>query len=340
MGSFKVTCSLTSDIISEDDEVLLIFLTARNRHDSLVCYNWDNYAPVPILIEGQYNGYGGLENAKLFNTTSTASDEVITMMNEKLFEVLKSETQIDTSFSDNKIESLSDLINARDWAFVRRNPKVNLLKGVVEAADKIASKKEKAPGDDEIMKKLESMLPSLKIGATTMDEARDLLEEMKDNPALNVKIPIQFFMIKKEVAQHILDNFGVASGDKKDDNYYVKLQKRRHEPVNFVEQMDDLGFYTGGKDYAGNNRPAFSWTNLHEEIKIDKPGEKIKNQVEDYYAKQVWSFALINEYMNLLGKPWAPTMTVSDDITYYGHNEAFELQKSLLNLNVQKKPKP
>lgn len=339
MGSFKVTCSLTSDVISEDDEVLLILLTARNRNDSLVCYNWDNYAPIPMLIEGKYNGYGGLDDAKLFNTTSQASEEVVGMMNKKFFEVLKNETVIDTRFSDNKIDTLSDLINARDWSFVRQNSKVSLLETLVRAADKILNKKEKAPGDDEIMEKLELMLPSLNLGAKTIDEARTLLEEMNDNPALTVKVPIQFFMIKKEVANHLLNNFGVNT-DEDDENYYVKLQKRRHEPVNFVEQMDDLGFYTGTKDYAGNNRPVFSWHNLYEAIKIEKPGEKIKNQVEDYYAKQVWSFALINEYMNLLGKSWHPSMTVSDDIKYYGHNEAFEMQKQLLNIEMKKKPKP
>lgn len=132
MGSFKVSCALSNQIISQGDEVVMLMLTRRNSSRTLTCYNWDAYSPIPMLLEGKYNGYGSLENISLFNAhhpKAKVSEQTVVLMNEKLFEELNKQLAFE---EQSKAKNLDDIFAARDFCFVRKSSQLAQLDMLIQ----------------------------------------------------------------------------------------------------------------------------------------------------------------------------------------------------------------
>jgi hypothetical protein len=331
MGSFNTTCALTRSIIDSDTDVVMLLLTKKPTYRGMPVHAWDLYAPVPILIEGSYSGYGTLTDAKLFQSAQVLKDDELQAVGKILFEDLKSVMVSENKKPfDNSVTSFDELLAERDFAFVKSNMRVEIAKKIIEQHSALVAKPETAAFAEQILQTM---------GYKTIEEAQ---EYVKKNEGTVETAPISFMMFRKDAFMKLMNEYGV--GNDNEDHYAPKVQKDRQalangsagNSENMQEMMD---FLTKPTSYSGANRPEYTYEHA---IKGNaKKAGKVREDMITLSKLHCLDITLLNDYFTVLGIPFQPTMYVSEEINSYGHKEAFAMQQSLLSsVEPKKKIKP
>lgn len=116
MGCFNGTCGVSNlPIFAGDDIVLIPLIKTTDRHEYNTCYPCDNFSPLGFVIFGQYDDYGGIENAKTtnINVKFLRSLQFATKNKDGDYKVI--DTSDNVSFDD----FLSNIICTSDSIFVK-----------------------------------------------------------------------------------------------------------------------------------------------------------------------------------------------------------------------------
>lgn len=325
MGSFNVACSLTNDVIQGGDEVVMLLLTTKKQRGTPV-YSWDFWAPIPILFQGKYDTYYNLDDISIYQSKNLVSDSSSAL--ETIFEDLKNKTTADRTGYLTKLNTFTDLFQGRDFSLIKKDSLSEIL-GSLLSTYRLAGKDFK---DEALFTHFFEIL-----NVKTIDELENKYKEIKNK---QISIPISFMMFKREAFTKLVNQYGL--NDEDSEHYSSILQKLRQK--DFVRKKTDTlleadHFLNGTKDYAGSNRPAYSYNEVLN-TDIVKNDKKLFNDLNTLKLLHVIDLSLVNDYFSVLGKIWQPSMTVSEDIKSYGHNEAYAMQQELLSaMKVNKKLK-
>lgn len=318
MGSFNVSCSLSGDYISSEEEVVVIPLFQTNSNDSLGIYSWDYYAPCPVMMEGTYNSYGGINEVKIFDSQNSLSEEENAKSTKGLLSFFKSYLHINSE----PITDISDCIGM-SVSFVKKDGRVAMLELLLREVQKAEEDKQ-----HDAVKQIKQTLNTF-FNFQSLEEAKEFCEQRKD---LTHEQTMNFMYFKKSKLLSLLNNYGVVNGEIDKDVYAQHLQKCR---AGKEDAAEDVKFVSGGGGYAGENRPKFTWESIASSVK-----GKTREICTKLHRNQGLDLALVNDYFSLLGKPWTPSVTISEDAQHYGHAQALEMQKSLVAEELPtKKPK-
>jgi uncharacterized protein (UPF0332 family) len=322
MGSFNKICQLSGEVISPNDEVVAIPMFQAGSVRAPTSSTWGFFSPIPMILEGKYNSYGGLKETKVFDSLGKLNVEEKESLNKELLNYIKNNFDINKN-NPNEEYSLNDVFYSE---FIHRSINVLLVESVLGIRKNIRKTE-----TEEIIKSFEEqMLSTLKsIGLKNFDEAEKFYEECKYNKKTS---PIYFVMFHKNKFQYLLENYGndfdKNNINEDDDIYATFLQKVRQNLVSCKETVDIIN----GSDYAGANNPKFNWKSVKENADT-----KNKGLIHKICNEQSIDVSIINDYFHLLGKIWTPSISVSEDIKYYGQDKAQEMQKLLVNNQEEKK---
>lgn len=326
MGSFSTTCALTGEAISNNTDVVMMMITKNNKKRPMAVNTWDSYSPVPILFEGQYDGYGRLKNAKLFQSMELFNPEQMEIANQYVFKVLKNNTCADNSLLDeSNAKNISELMNLNDWSFVKKDTKAEMIANVLELG-----MKSNPSNPLEIFNHYKGYFGTFQ----TIDEVKAKIEELKEKPLNNTNL-IQFVYFEKSAFLKLVNEYGLTQGSPSADIYAQQVQHDRSNKI--APTFEEYCIMTGEENFAGANYPALKLTQgLKENIKQVMNREAIR-KLENL---QIHDITLVNDYFSMLGKSWMPSMAVSEDIKQYGHDDAMDFQRKLLIKPIANKPKP
>lgn len=323
MGSFNIICSLTGDVISSSDETIMILLTPKGRFRSLGLYPWDDYSPIPMVFSGIYDGYGSLNNIKLFQSRSNLNtnelDDVENFLYDSLSKLISTNNE---SYSLTQAKNLTDLFGDNKLSFVKKDSNIEILKSL------IALKEDHEP------KELLHMI-NVYIRSYTDYEPFDCLDEAQkaitqlDNDSM-VLIPMQFMYFKKYAYLKIVNEYGNIDEDKVNiDIFSQVIQNKRTNNIELDESTRCV--MLGEHSYAGSNYPAFYLSSL--DLYQKKEVSNIKNHIDKLENLYIYDLTLMNDYFMMLGNTWKPSLTINESIKDYGHNEALEFRNSLLGIS-------
>lgn len=315
MGSFNKTCGLTNDVIREGDEIVFVLITGKNRHFSS-SDSWSFWSPIPILLEGKYDSYGCAEEIKLYQSKKIVKDT--TDIENALAKHLKERISgKENSYNKNRSE-LEKVLVMYDLSFVRISNSLAMAKGMLSAIEKVG---DKAPADA-----ISQLLETLNV--KTIDELKEYIKK-EENANRQEEIPIQWMMFKKEAFNKLMNNFG--KGDKDKEHYITHLQKLRKS--DFCNKNSSIlkeltAVLLGTENYASKNTPMYTFNGIKKEPK----NKEILADIEKIERSHIIDLSILNEYFSLLGIIFQPSMNVNSDISSYGHNEAYEMKKELLEM--------
>ena len=334
MGSFNIACALSGKDIRGGDEAVMVLLTKLNGTRQLGIYSWDDWAPIPMMFEGVYNSYGSMDEMKIFQSHSQVKDETLKTLQSWVVNDFKDICTVgDFSGKVDDYNDLSQFMDARDWSFKVKAKNLAMVEGMVEMMKSEPKTKD-------------SILTLLKdFGINSVEDAHQFIEEKKN---VQATLPIQIMMFKKDVLMKFLNDYGHS---KNEEDYATVIQKMRSGKGDTESIKTTIDVINGKGNYAGGNRPAYSWgallgnslTNISKKGK-EKTQEEIDELTNCVVAVQELSqghaldLSLVNNFFMTLGMIWRPSMTVNEDIRSYGANEALEFQKEMLNF-VTEKPK-
>lgn len=328
MGSFNTTCALTRSIINSRTDVVLLLLTRKNAASTMPVHTWDVYAPVPVLFEGRYNSYGSLEDVKLFQSLPVmAEDERLAVEDAVLGDLQKRIGDEEKQPVGKKAKTLEDVLKTYGLGFVKDDQRLSMAKTLVDLEKQLK-------GDPKKLALFSENLLGI-LGFKTVDEAKTYVSEHKNDKQL---VPIQFMMFRKDAFVAFLNQYGV--GDKNKEHYAPKVQALRQAVMHggsdeSLEEM--MNFLTDVGNYAGANRPSYTLDSLIEQT--SKKDQKLATDLAVLSRLQGADITLLNDYFNGLGLIFQPTMMVNEDLSMYGHIEAFAMQKQLLDLCDPSAPK-
>jgi hypothetical protein len=336
MGSFNVACALSGKDIGGGDEAVLILMTKLSGTRQLGIYSWDDWAPIPMMFEGTYNSYGSMDDMKIFQSNTNVDEKILKTLQSWVVEDFKNICTVgDFSGKAEDYQDLSQFMDARDWSFKIKAKNLAMVEGMLQMMK-------------EQPKTKESILTLFKdFDINSVEEAEKFVEQKKN---VQAQLPIQLMMFKKDVFMKFLNEYGHS---KNEEDYTTVLQKMRNgETLERPESLKSaIDVINGNGNYAGGNRPAYSWAALlgNSLTNIAKKGKEKTQEdldeltqcieaVQDISKSHALDLSLVNNFYSTLGMIWRPSMTVSEDIRSYGANEALEFQKEMLNF-VTEKPK-
>lgn len=312
MGSYNMTCGLSSKIISTDDDVVVIPLTKNKSNTSLGIYSWDHFSPIPLLLEGKYSGYGSLSDVKIFDSFSSNQND------EQSLKILDSYLKKNCR-QDNIYCNIEDFVGIHT-TFISTDYKVELISAFLEIYNNTDLQIDMK---EQFISHYQNILKDW--GFPDFDSAKNYLLENKDKTQ---STPIYFLFIEKNSMQKFLSHYGNET-EKNEDYHAQLLQDQRNKIKNSKDTVD---FINGG-DYAGANHPIFTWHKI-----LKNSNEKNKGNINYYYQQHSIELALINDYFSLLGKPWNPSVSINEDAIMYGHSNAIDMQKLMVeNDSIKKK---
>lgn len=314
MGSFNVTCHLTNNIIEFGDEVVVIPMTQNRSTNSIAVDTWEYWSPIPIMLEGKYNSGGGISDVALFQSQETISPENTKVVYEGLEQFFQENTR--NKYAESDKPPMEEMVG-HGWTYLRPNMDISLIKSILKLSETIKEHPESGIIDMSVQQ--------LKMfGYNSVEEAK---QYVSNNEGKVQEEPLAVVFMQKSALVQLLNQYGVDSQD--EDHYATVLQQAR---AGLKESVSQVQFMTGKGNYAGANNPKFDLATVGQEI--DSPNKSAFNQVNKMHCLDT---LLLNDYMSLLGKGWQPTVTVSESAKEYGHHEALEMQKVLLNPPVPRK---
>lgn len=351
MGSSTITCALTHEIISSQDEVVMLILTRKPYEITSPVHSWDIFCPVPVLFEGNYDGYGFLEEIKLFQSQNLIADQDLDNAKEYLFNSLqlvmdreKNRYSHPLPFTPNNLE---DLLGERDIGFMEKDKHDSLVKNLIATTIELVEEHgESSHIVQAFVKKYENIL-----GINGIDEMREYL---KENETEYKFIPISFMMFNKNAFIKLLNEYGMENPSElnnvKNDSegyveerYAIKVQRERHSDLiesNSERTNEMVTLANNFGSYAGANRPQYSYDDLIKNLAKDivESSTNIPVLKKLYDLSQTLpvlrrmhglDITLLNDYFNTLGISYQPNIRLSDSVRNYGHKEAYEMQKQL-----------
>ena len=328
MGSFNTTCALTGKVISQDNEIIMVLLTHKSTSNSLAIHTWDDYAPVPIIFEGKYDGYGTLEDAKLFQSREVLSHKQLEMANNYVFKQLKNDTCAD--YENLNPEDLSELMKANDWSFSKKDKLLESLKSIKSLVE---LRSDHDISDEKALETINLCCEKSFGKFNSIDEFKIKIQELEDNQTVKL-IPIKIVYFEKESYLKLVNEYGSSKGEIDEDVYAQIVQNERSQG-----QPPERGtrcVMLGEENFAGSNFPAYTLSRDLKEVKKVLDRESIRN-LENLHIQDL---TLVNDYFSMLGRSWMPSMVVSEEIESYGHSEALAFQRELLSKPQNKKLKP
>lgn len=318
MGSFNATCALTRSVIDSKTDVVVMLLTRKQKYSETPVYVWDLYAPIPILFEGRYNSYGSIENARLFQSLPLLSADDLSAVEKSLVSHMTSAFASKNSNIGKAVKSISSLLKQPELGVIKDMPGLSMAKTI------LALNEQNDIDADTHKLFVEPLLKRLKL--KTIEDVKTYVAEHESEKH---SVPLSFMMMRKDALGTLLRDYGI--GDTNEDHYAPQAQALRQSVLlgttdeNVQSMMDYL---TVDGSFAGANAPAYTFRHA------------IKTVAESNVAENMTSLShlqgaditLLNDYLNVLGIPYQPTMLVNEDIKSYGHIEAFEMQRKLLEV--------
>jgi len=331
MGSFNTSCALTHEIIDDQTEVVALMLTKKPHDTRMPVHSWDIYAPVPILFEGVYNGYGVLENLKLFQSKEVLSQDALTAAEHAIFTDLQPLMVSDKNpmYDGSPATNLQELIMDRDISFIKEDTTLLIMKSILSIFDE-----EFQPEAEEIKNKM--VQPYLdKFKFANVEEMREYLKNKEGNIK---KISVSFMMFRKDAFMKFLNEYGMGKEINEhdedsldDENYSVKIQFTRSKDLRIhqSETLNEMVDYVNkAASYSGANRPEYTFENA---IKGSaKKSGQVREDLILLKKMHAVDISLLNDYFTLLGMIYQPSMYVSEEVRNYGFTEAFAMQQALL----------
>lgn len=300
MGSFNVTCHLSGEVIKYKEQVVVMMMTPHRRGSSLAGNPWSNWSPIPILLEGQYNTYGGTENTQIFDSQDLASKEKKVALNE-LYDFCKEKMQIDKN--QNLSNNMDDYIGSA--SFLSKNVLANTILAYIKVMNN---------GFEDFKESIEEKFKHL--GFQSIEEAQEYAQKNKDNVE---KKTVGFVFMKKSKLMMLLENYGAEK--KHDPDIYSQTIQRQRKGL--MANTETVGFVSGG-DFACANKPVYTWKT------IEKKSKNNSSILNNLHEQQCLDFALVNDYVHMLGKSWTPSMTINEDAQFYGQDKALKMQEMLV----------
>lgn len=327
MGSFNVNCALSNDYIASGDEVVVVLLTQRNKDNRMPCHSWDTYAPVPILFEGLYSGYMGLENAGIFQSKNLLTQEE----NNHIYQLIETFLTAKTKDRNDTPGSLSEVFS-NHMTYTKPNTSVKMVQALIDLHEELEKK-----DDSEVATIKESVAMQMKT-FFKFDNIEQAKKYIIDNADKSVQVPLSVMMFKKEVFVKLLNEYGSGY---EDENHYASILQTKREALPSRENTKEcVAVITGDQNYAGSNSPVFTWHDVLDYCKNETDLNPNKRAVLDMHTLHCLDMSVVDEFFNMLGKTWQPAMALSEEIANYGHDKAYAMQQELFKVKVAtNKPK-
>jgi hypothetical protein len=347
MGSSTITCSLTKEIIKSQDEVVMLVLTRKPYEIASPVSSWDIYCPVPILFEGNYDGYGFVEDIKLFQSQNVINEEELDNAKDYLFKSLKEVMDREKvryshplPFTPNNLE---DLLGERDIGFMEEDAHGSLVKKVVNTIVELVEENgEDNPIVQSLLEKYQDILG--------FSDIKEMQEYLKENEKEYKFIPISFMMFRKDAFMRLLNEYGMEEPSQLEikknsyeERYAIKVQRERN--ANLTEHGSEtttemVSMLNNFGSYAGANRPQYSYDTLVKQLAkemVQYAGDMsvfsklydISRSLPILRKMHGLDITLLNDYFNTLGISYQPNIRLSESICDYGHKEAYNFQQSL-----------
>lgn len=325
MGSFNVGCSLTGKVIEKDDEVVMILMT-KNRHSrNIAVHSWDFWSPIPLIFEGKYDSYGGLEDVELFQSKSLLDNNTKTNILELIVNDLKEKTVADRNGYDIKEpKNFNELMTGNDWSLIIPNIDLKIAQGIMKIKNQEFPEDTPAYLKESFNTTLEMQLKMLKVAS--FEELESYIEK---NKGAHTKIPLSCMYFHKNDFLKLVNTLGINDTNKENYAPYVQGLKNSDLLVSTTEDMKEiLAVMNGNGNYSGANSPKYTYANLIKEIAKNSPERESIFALEKLQALDL---TILNNYFTMLGKTFQPSMYVSEEVKSYGYYDALEMQKELLN---------
>lgn len=311
MGSFNTACGLTNQVIDSNTEVVIIMLTPNNRYSEMPIHSWSHFAPIPVVLEGLYNSYGGISDVNIFQSKQLFDEEKTNKLKDILFHDLKEKLIAD----EKNIASttLDNLFDGRNLFFTSKDSKTVASQQIIKLIKE----------NPQYEKQFKEMLSQF--GFKNIKEAEKYI---KENENTIEKTPISFMFFKKENFVKFINNYG--SNDSDPEHYAPKIQNERNKDLTKTTNKtvtEIMHVVQGSQNYSSANAPRYTY------LKLLKNKDKNVSEHDDIVALSklhALDTTLLNEYFTVLGKTFQPSMYVSEDIRMYGHTEAYAFQQKLL----------
>lgn len=310
---FYVTCALTQNIISEQDDVIMLTLTKAKHTKSYGIEPWTYWKPIPIFFEGQYDGYGGLNNGRLFQSVSFLSEYQLEQCEQFLLSQM-SLVMCGENGENLNTESVSHFLNSRYLYVKTEAPNIEYFKDMLKQMNR--QHEILFSGDKEFLQ-----LNQLE----TPEKLSSYIKE-HDKPVLN-EVTKMFF--NKNALIAFLYEYGM--NQREHYEYARNIQSFRHRDLLTITPHDDLQMFfdyanTYGK-WGGGNSPLYDYNKAFKAPEFELFNEKKSMQVLSQI--QSLDLMLINHYFGLMGQQFEPTSSVTESAFECGYQSSYNLRQRL-----------